>query len=67
MNVRERKVVLGQLEKLGQYNMGIHTYTDTQDPRAKELRAAMEHWESKGKAHRAQEGDGWVLWKAGKA
>lgn len=67
MNAKQRsKMVIEQLEKLAAYNMGLHTYTDTQDPNAKELRAALEYWESKGRAHKALEGDGWVLWKAGK-
>ena len=66
MNIKQRKSVLEQLQKLAQYNMGLNTYTETQDPRAAELHEAMEYWESKKKAHRAAQGDGWVLWKAGK-
>ena len=58
-----RKEVLKQLETLSRYSLGIHTYGD----REPELREALEYWESKRKVHRADEGDGWTLWKLGKA
>jgi len=63
MNARERKALLDQMETLARYGMGRHTYPQGEE---QELHAAMEHWESKGKVHRAQEGDGWVLWMLGK-
>jgi len=61
MNAKQRKSALEQLEKLDEYDLGLYTYGEGG------LYEAMTYWESKKKAHRAAEGDGWVLWKAGKA
>lgn len=64
MNAKQRRDrLLGQLETLARYSMGLNVVAG-QDA---ERDADLEYLEGRRKVHRAAEGDGWTYWKAGKA
>ena len=64
MNAKERReAALKGLETVARFNMGLYTYDGERD---KPMVEDLTYWESKGKAHKADEGEGWALWKLGK-
>jgi hypothetical protein len=63
MNARQRRdKLLMELATLDRYSMAMHVITGKDAERDADL----EYLESKRKVHRAEQGDGWALWRLGK-